>query len=613
MQVINEKGSDHIKELELKIKTQDERISALLDSNNDLTLALTQKDQTIQKFDNKIKALKEGDLACIPGIENQARCLINKINCQITSYESTFKGKEYLVNYRADMNYIESLEVTTETEIKNLVELEEFSVISTKLKSMLSQFHTEKSENEIKIFKENISSESKNTPLPTESIVDSETACHTACVDQNVSTQHVSIKQVHNDIFAQLESKVKATLNVELDAAIKKSTKSFAKLQVTSQRPDQGQIEELGKKLENKDNLIADLSKRFTEVQTGLGKQISDERSKIQSLNAKNTEAQRKLRYETSDKNIALLKVKELETKLNESGKKLKSKESEISQLAKRISNQTKDNSLKNQAMNLKCKEIETLQKEVKKLSGKQTSQAEVNKLKTKISQLEADLRLQKSLATTAQKSQSEIEKLKNELVTVKKSHASTMSTLQSKLQKQLNQKELEISKLKKSIAGIGNLQADLQKKLREYESEISRLNNEIIKKENIRTLQMESEWPSLNGPSKPAGKYIIPQKQKGDGETNAEYEMLLSEKDAIIAEYLSEINRKDEEKSERISCPVCFDEISENRKWTAFHNCGHRTCCNCFKSLASNSEGKKHCPICGSVISVSVTLEGIY
>lgn len=305
--------------------------------------------------------------------------------------------------------------------------------------------------------------------------------------------------------------------------------------------------------------------------------------------------------------------MKELETKLNESGKKLKSKESEISQLAKRISNQTKDNSLKNQAMNLKCKEIETLQKEVKKLSDKQTSQAEVNKLKTKISQLEADLRLQKSLTTTAQKSQSEIEKLKNELVTVKKSHASTMSTLQSKLQKQLNQKELEISKLKKSIAGIGNLQADLQKKLREYESEISRLNNEIIKKENIRTLQMESEWPSLNGPSKSAGKYIIPQKQKGDGEPNAEYEMLLSEKDAIIAEYLSEINRKDEEKSARISCPVCFDEISENRKWTAFHKCGHRTCCNCFKALVSNREGKKLCPICRTVISVSVTLEGIY
>jgi len=503
--------------------------------------------------------------------------------------------------YQDDFDYIASLQIPQSKKVAlTEMELEKLKTINKKIKTMVSKFSKAKEQST-----DNLSSK---TAILKDQFTDTE--------DLEKSFNHSQIgdmQQVHNDIFAQLESKIKATLNVELDAAIKKSTESFSNLQVTSQRPDQGQIEELGKKLENKDNLIADLSKRFTEVQTGLGKQISDERSKIQSLNAKNTEAQRKLRYETSDKNIALLKVKELETKLNESGKKLKSKESEISQLAKRISNQTKDNSLKNQAMNLKCKEIETLQKEVKKLSGKQTSQAEVNKLQTKISQLEADLRLQKSLATTAQKSQSEIEKLKNELVTVKKSHASTMSTLQSKLQKQLNQKELEISKLKKSIAGIGNLQADLQKKLREYESEISRLNNEIIKKENIRTLQMESEWPSLNGPSKPAGKYIIPQKQKGDREPNAEYEMLLSEKDAIIAEYLSEINRKDEEKSERISCPVCFDEISENLKWTAFHNCGHRTCCNCFKSLASNSEGKKHCPICGSVISVSVTLEGIY
>merc|ERR1712131_128121 len=49
MQGIIDEGSDHIKDLELKIKSQDERISALLDSNNELSLELTQKNQTIQK------------------------------------------------------------------------------------------------------------------------------------------------------------------------------------------------------------------------------------------------------------------------------------------------------------------------------------------------------------------------------------------------------------------------------------------------------------------------------------------------------------------------------------------------------------------------------------
>ena len=168
-----------------------------------------------------------------------------------------------------------------------------------------------------------------------------------------------------------------------------------------------------------------------------------------------------------------------------------------------------------------------------------------MHQFKTLRSQLESDLRLQKSLAATAKKFQSELAKLKN-----------------------------EGKKLKDSGAG-----------------------------------------------DKP----------------NSEYEMLLSEKDALIAEYLSglynkqhhskargtqmiknklailEINRKDEEKSARISCPICFDEISEKRKWTAFHPCGHRTCSNCFIGITADNQGDKPCPICRTVISVSVTLEGIY
>ena len=82
---------------------------------------------------------------------------------------------------------------------------------------------------------------------------------------------------------------------------------------------------------------------------------------------------------------------------------------------------------------------------------------------------------------------------------------------------------------------------------------------------------------------------------------------------DPKFAIQLWEINRKDEEKSARISCPICFDEISEKRKWTAFHTCGHRTCCNCYNGLAKNIHGNRLCPICRTVISVCVTLEGIY
>ena len=38
-----------------------------------------------------------------------------------------------------------------------------------------------------------------------------------------------------------------------------------------------------------------------------------------------------------------------------------------------------------------------------------------------------------------------------------------------------------------------------------------------------------------------------------------------------------------------RDSCPICFEEITENRKWRAFHPCGHWTCCNCYDGLAKN------------------------
>ena len=62
-----------------------------------------------------------------------------------------------------------------------------------------------------------------------------------------------------------------------------------------------------------------------------------------------------------------------------------------------------------------------------------------------------------------------------------------------------------------------------------------------------------------------------------------------------------------------KVSCPICFDEINEKRKWAAFHPCGHRTCCNCYSEFAKNSHGNKLCPFCRTAISVCVTLEGIY
>merc|ERR1712131_1135 len=126
MQGIIDEGSDHIKDLELKIKSQDERISALLDSNNELSLELTQKNRTIQKLENEIVSLKTGP---IPEVEEKpVACLIKKINAQKSSYENTFKGKLYLdESFQASIDYIESIDVPPEAEINDLVDLGKYS------------------------------------------------------------------------------------------------------------------------------------------------------------------------------------------------------------------------------------------------------------------------------------------------------------------------------------------------------------------------------------------------------------------------------------------------------------------------------------------------------
>ena len=62
-------------------------------------------------------------------------------------------------------------------------------------------------------------------------------------VDENFSSNVTSSKSIdemrliHNQIFSQLESKIRSTLSSEIDVAIKKSTESFENLQITSKGP----------------------------------------------------------------------------------------------------------------------------------------------------------------------------------------------------------------------------------------------------------------------------------------------------------------------------------------------------------------------------------------
>ena len=80
----------------------------------------------------------------------------------------------------------------------------------------------------------------------------------------------------------------------------------------------------------------------------------------------------------------------------------------------------------------------------------------------------------------------------------------------------------------------------------------------------------------------------------------------------------MKEINEDDENGEKGVAnspelCTICFEHVNQNRKWNAFHPCGHRSCSECFKDLFQNEDGNKLCPICRAEITMTLTLEGIY
>ena len=61
--------------------------------------------------------------------------------------------------------------------------------------------------------------------------------------------------------------------------------------------------------------------------------------------------------------------------------------------------------------------------------------------------------------------------------------------------------------------------------------------------------------------------------------------------------------------------CPICFEDISLVRKWTAFLPCGHRTCSECADkiSVLPRATNRRKCPNCRENINCFLVLEGIY
>ena len=82
--------------------------------------------------------------------------------------------------------------------------------------------------------------------------------------------------------------------------------------------------------------------------------------------------------------------------------------------------------------------------------------------------------------------------------------------------------------------------------------------------------------------------------------------------------------NLDDQLKKPKIDeCTICFEEVSANRKWTAFNPCGHRVCSDCADKFCNKTSAprwpaiqntnRQKCPHCRQNVNSFLVLEGIY
>ena len=147
-------------------------------------------------------------------------------------------------------------------------------------------------------------------------------------------------------------------------------------------------------------------------------------------MKAQITEAERELRNETLNKNLALKRVADLEIKM---GTELYDKESEISKLKTKVENQAKLYSQQqksfeacrkdwNRTYQNGCRQVEFLQADNRRLI-EQNNHLEMRfrSVCVDASQMENELRITRTTATTARRHQQEANKLKNQLAEEKK------------------------------------------------------------------------------------------------------------------------------------------------------------------------------------------------
>ena len=337
-------------------------------------LAFETQKQMIKELENEVKSLKQ-ELSSTANNQKQTdidesmittpeldfdssskrvtKSQIHKVILGIRRLKKTLKAEnfEHLQSvYPDDFNYILLLTIPRLKKAKlTQKELARLNSIAEKLNSILKKFTDSNTE---KCQTDEIQEHSQQNENPDQCTSDlskkseiTQTQCSRTEKDKSINQSELSdLKRLQRDIFANCEGKIISTLKMEMEAALKKSSKTFDDLNVTCNCPDETvRIQEIEKKLKVQDHLIVEQSKIINEhftAQANLKKVLAVEQSKIMSLNAQVfqlnalvTDASQKLGNETSEKNFALLKVQNLESQLRESSRIIVRKDLELAKL----------------------------------------------------------------------------------------------------------------------------------------------------------------------------------------------------------------------------------------------------------------------------------------
>ena len=118
--------------------SKDERISTLLDSNSNLSLELTKKNQTIKKLENENDSLKASKV-------NTIKPLIQRIKNQKSEYDRRFRENEHpLLLADSEIEFMQSKQFSSEDDVKTQEDVQKIIKHMTRASGILSKLNKAK-------------------------------------------------------------------------------------------------------------------------------------------------------------------------------------------------------------------------------------------------------------------------------------------------------------------------------------------------------------------------------------------------------------------------------------------------------------------------------------